>query len=145
VVWERAQYRGSRCDSRLLSDNLGGAVKLLIQRALFFAAQATAMRGCHIAFFLLDRREPLMEPDALGRRIVALGDMCINAVRFVIKTLFDLLGAMQGRDMRIGWGRWWRCNDAGGQQTAAGSKRGVLNDLIHRGIRSKGCATSALA
>jgi len=100
---------------RLLPDSLGETVEFLVQSALFFAAQTAAMLRSHIVFFLLDGAEPLMQAVTAGRRIVALGDVCIDAVRFVVDTLFDLLGAMQGGDMRIGCRGLRRRDNAGGQ------------------------------
>jgi len=118
---------------RLLADNLRGSVELLIQCALFFTAQATAALRGHIVFFLLNSGQPLVQTSTLGRRVEALGNMAIDAMRFVVDAHFDLLGATHGGDMRIWGGRRRRRDHTSRQQTAAGNECCVLNDFIHVG------------
>ena len=88
----------------LAADLMRRRVQFLVQRALFLAAQTATMLGRHIAFFLFDGRELLMQTRSDGRRVVALGDMRVDAVRFVFDALLHLFCAMQSGDMRVGQG-----------------------------------------
>ena len=90
-----------------------GLVQLLIECALPVAGQATTELCLHIARLSVYAVEPLVQCIASRRRVIALVDVRVDAMRLVLDASFDLFGTAQRRCVRILLGRrlhqhlWW--------------------------------------